>query len=71
MRRGTTTLSKLPRDLSDNEIVDEEIPEDPILKDIRHGYVLGNQVTSVNWCREDVPVRKVRIPPSEHREPAS
>ena len=63
-------IKKLPRDWSDNENVDET-PKDPISEDILHGYGLGNQVTGVNWCREDVPVRKVRIPPSEHREPAS
>ncbi|KAL1815689.1 hypothetical protein ACET3Z_018263 [Daucus carota] len=47
---------------------EDETSKDLISEDILHGYGLGNQVTGVNWCREDVPVRKVRIPP---REPAS
>lgn len=57
-------IKKLPREWCDVESVplNEECVNDPVLDDIQRGYGIGNQVTNFRWCRDDVPIRKIRIP---------
>ena len=60
-------IKKLPRDWC--EIESEDANED--LNDIQPAYGMGNQDFDVRWCRDDVLIRRIRLPPSRVKENAS
>ena len=60
-------IKKFSRDWC--EIESEDANED--LNDIQPAYGMGNQDFDVRWCRDDVPIRRIRLPPSRVKENAS
>lgn len=65
-------IKKLPRDWCEVESADanEDSLNDPVLNDTYCGDG-ANEVSDDIWCRDDVPITQIPVPPAEEEENAS